>query len=340
MLNINMIVKGEDVKGQGVGSAYKEIVNLIETHAKDDLHLSFNDDTNCDINHVHTVHPSCYMQMTTSNLPSCMHVHFLPETLEDSIKLPKLFQKTFYNYVLKMYKKANELVVVNPIFIDDLVSYGLNRDNITYIPNVVASTSFYPKEIHAEHPLREKFMAPKDKFNVLGVGQVQTRKGVLDFVEIAKLMPDVNFIWAGGFSFGKITDGYEKLEDMMNNPPNNVHFVGIIDREEMNDLYNMADCLLMTSYNELFPMAILEAINADIPLLLRDLDLYEKIYFTDYLRASNNEEFVKSLYQLRDDALVREKAISSSRKIASDYSEEHIAKLWIDYYNRIAKKWA
>lgn len=340
MLNINMIVKGEDVKGQGVGSAYKEIVSLMETHARDELHLSFNNDRGCDINHVHTIHPSCYRQMTKSNLPSCMHVHFLPETLKDSIKLPKLFQNVFYKYVLKMYRKANELVVVNPIFIDDLVAYGLERDNITYIPNVVASTSFYPKDIPEEHPLRNKFKAPKDKFNVLGVGQVQTRKGVLDFVEIAKALPDFNFIWAGGFSFGKITDGYEQLEAVMKNPPDNVHFIGIIDREEMNDLYNMADCLLMTSYNELFPMAILEAINADIPLVLRDLDLYEKIYFTDYLRAQNNEEFVNLLIRLKADIHVHQKALEASRKIAKDYSEENVAQLWIEYYNRIADKWS
>lgn len=340
MLNINMIVKGEDVKGQGVGSAYKEIVNLIENHAKDDLHLSFNDDTDCVLNHVHTIHPSCYQQMSKSKLPSCMHVHFLPETLKDSIKLPKLFQKTFYRYVLKMYKKANELVVVNPIFIDDLVTYGLERENITYIPNVVATTNFYPKEIAAGHPLREKFKAKADTFNVLGVGQVQTRKGVLDFIEIAKSMPDVNFIWAGGFSFGIITDGHDQLEAAMKNPPDNVHFIGIIDRDEMNDLYNMVDCLLMTSYNELFPMAILEAINAGLPLVLRDLELYEKIYFTDYLRARNNEEFEKLLCSLRDDDAVRKKAIEASKKIASDYSEEHVAKLWIDYYRRIVEKWS
>ena len=43
----------------------------------------------------------------------------------------------------------------------------------------------------------------------MGAGQVQTRKGVMDFVEVAKKMPDVKFVWAGGFSFGAITDGHE-----------------------------------------------------------------------------------------------------------------------------------
>ena len=49
----------------------------------------------------------------------------------------------------------------------------------------------------------------------MGAGQVQTRKGVMDFVEVAKKMPDVKFVWAGGFSFGAITDGHEELKKIM-----------------------------------------------------------------------------------------------------------------------------
>lgn len=47
---------------------------------------------------------------------------------------------------------------------------------------------------------------------MIGIGQVQHRKGVLDFIEVAKKLPDVQFVWAGGFSFGKITSGYEELK--------------------------------------------------------------------------------------------------------------------------------
>lgn len=41
----------------------------------------------------------------------------------------------------------------------------------------------------------------KDKFVVLGVGQIQHRKGVLDFVEVAKEFPELQFVWAGGLLF-------------------------------------------------------------------------------------------------------------------------------------------
>ena len=87
---------------------------------------------------------------------------------------------------------------------------------------------------------------------VLGAGQVQTRKGVLDFVNVAKEMPDVQFVWAGGFSFGRITDGYEELKKLQENPPENCKFLGIVPREEMVDLYNMADVKAVTGIHDLY----------------------------------------------------------------------------------------
>ena len=39
----------------------------------------------------------------------------------------------------------------------------------------------------------------KDKFVILGIGQVQERKGVKDFIKLAGQNPQIQFIWAGAF---------------------------------------------------------------------------------------------------------------------------------------------
>ena len=36
-------------------------------------------------------------------------------------------------------------------------------------------------------------------FVVVGVGQLQERKGVFDFIELNKRHPEIKFIWVGGF---------------------------------------------------------------------------------------------------------------------------------------------
>ena len=55
------------------------------------------------------------------------YVHFLPETLEGSVKLPEPVKSIFYKYVIDFYKRMDQIVVVNPIFIDKLVKYGINE---------------------------------------------------------------------------------------------------------------------------------------------------------------------------------------------------------------------
>ena len=132
------------------------------------------------------------------------------------------------------------LVTVNPVFIDKLADYGIPREKVTYIPNVVSEKNFYPLSTEKRGAIRKKCKIEKDTFTVLCVGQLQKRKGVLEFIEIARKMPDCQFVWAGGFSFGKISEGYEEIREAMKHAPKNIKFLGIVDREKMNEVYNMA----------------------------------------------------------------------------------------------------
>ena len=331
-ISINMLSSADKVAGQGVGSAYLEQVNLVREGASDLFDIYINSHKKCDIVHVHTVDLWNYFKMNKG--VSVCYVHFLPDTLDGSIKLPKFAFNVFKKYVTKFYNKADHLVVVNPIFIDDLVNFGIDREKITYIPNYVSRDKFYKKDASL---IRKKYNISDDQFVVLGVGQVQTRKGVVDFIDVANKMPDTIFVWCGGFSFGRITDGYEELKKIYENPPKNVIFTGIVPREEMNDMYNMADVLFMPSYNELFPMSILEAINSSKPLLLRDLDLYKDILFEKYLKGTNNDEFVSKLNDLKNDKKIYNKYSKLSNEISEFYSKEHVLEIWKEFYQSIVK---
>ncbi len=333
-----MLSSADKVDGQGVGSAYLELINLLDEGASDIFDVKINDKKDADILHHHTVEPRNYFKMKRTKGVNVCYVHFLPDTLDGSIKLPKFAFNIFKKYVTKFYKKADYLVVVNPIFIEDLVKFGIDRNKIFYIPNYVSKDKFFVKNKDEIDKIKQKYNIPKDKFVVLGVGQVQTRKGVKDFIEVAKSLKDITFVWCGGFSFGRITDGYEELKKIYENPPENVIFTGIIKREEMNDMYNACDVLFMPSYNELFPMSILEAINTHKPLLLRNLDLYHDILFDKYLSGENNNDFKEKITELKDNKMVYDKYSKLSKEISEFYSKEHVLNIWIEFYKKIVKK--
>lgn len=333
-LKIRASYVGLKIQGQGVGAATIEQMNLIKDRCSDVFDLLENKGHG-DILHVHTIDPRSSLLAQFSRVPVVMHVHFIPETLAGSIKLSKFASRLYNNYVINTYRKATNIVVVNPIFIKDLARYGIPSERVTYIPNFVNEQTFYPFDSASKKAIRDKYHIDSSAFVVLGVGQVQTRKGVLDFVKVAEQLPDMQFIWAGGFSFGKITDGYEELKRIIDNPPKNVKFLGIIDRTNMNEVYNLANVFFMPSYNELFPMAILESCSADVPMLLRDLELYEDILFKKYLHASDNAGFVSLLRKLKDDPKTLELAREHSGFIKHHYSRDNIAKIWIEFYQKV-----
>lgn len=57
MLDIHMFSSATKVKGQGVGSAYLELIRLLEEHHADSMKVSINKFGKADISHYHTIDP-------------------------------------------------------------------------------------------------------------------------------------------------------------------------------------------------------------------------------------------------------------------------------------------
>ncbi len=336
MKTINMLSSADKVKGQGVGSAYLEQVRLIEESFPRDFSVSRNKFKFCDIMHYHTLDFFYLLSVPFAKLKGCPtvgYVHFLPETIEESIKLPPVIKQFFYAYMIFFYKSMDRLVTVNPCFIPRLEKYGIPKEKITYIPNFVSEENFHPLPEARKVELREKYGLDKDKFTVLCAGQLQKRKGVFDFIKTAESMPQMQFVWAGGFSFGPMMDGYSEIKKIVDDPPSNVKFLGIVPREDMNEIYNLADVMFLPSFEELFPMTVLESMSCNVPILLRDLELYEDILFDFYLKGHNVDEFITLLEQLSTDKEFYNDSKQKSREGSAFYSRRHVANMWKSFYN-------
>lgn len=339
MIKITMFSSADKVAGQGVGSAYLELVNLLKTQFSDEFDVEINRYNRSEISHYHTIDlPFYFSTFSKKRGRKIGYVHFLPETLEGSLKIPQPFRGIFYRYLIAFYKRMDHLVVVNPSFIDKLVDYGIPREKITYIPNFVDSDHFYPVSETQRLAYRQEYHLPLDKFIVLGSGQIQERKGVPDFIRLARQNPDVQFVWAGGFSFGRLTDGYSELKKVVENPPKNLLFTGIVSRTEIAKLNNLADLFLLPSYNELFPMSVLEAFSCGTPVMLRDLSLYHSIIAGDYEPAADVNEMQMKLTLLRNDPARLAYWQKQANKAAQRYSKGHLAQIWHEFYCEQARK--
>ena len=207
---------------------------------------------------------------------------------------------------------------------------------MTYIPNFVNKEKWHPLPEEQVSQLRKDMGLSEHQFVVVGAGQVQKRKGIDDFITLAEELPDITFIWAGGFSFGGITDGYERYKKIMDHPPENLIFPGIVEPERMRELYALADLFLLPSYNELFPMTILEAASCEAPIMLRDLDLYKVILEGNYKPTTDVEDMKEAILEYREHPEALKELKEKAKAISREYSEEHLLEIWLKFYREQA----
>lgn len=340
MPSINVRSSANLIKAQGVSSCYNEQFKLVSEGLATKYKFYVNSMKKSDIVHYHTVNLSYYFErlIQKHKKAGIGYVHFLPDTVDNSLNMPLIFKKVFYKYLLSFYNNMDYLVAVNPCVIEKLRKYGVTKPKIIYIPNYVSEKKFYPLPSEKINAIKSKYDFDKNKFVVLGVGQLQTRKGVADFVQTAKNLPDIQFVWAGGFSFGKISDGYKEIKSLIKNSPSNIKFLGIVDRKDMNEIYNMADILFLPSFDELFPMAILESYCCKTPVLLRDIDIYPRILFDSYMKANSVENFTQIIDELSKNKSLQAKWQDKVWECHEYYSKENILRMWDNLYSEAYDK--
>ena len=177
---LNMLSRADMVKGQGVLSAYEEELRLISgrlDRRKGDsgdfkLNISINDKIDGDITHIHTVNPEFFLRLPAikSKGIAVGSVHFLPETVDQSLHLPSVARQAFYSYLISFYKSMDRLVTVNPCFIPKLAAYGIDPQKVTFIPNYVSGSVFSTVDRRQVKELRSSWGLDPERFTVVCAG--------------------------------------------------------------------------------------------------------------------------------------------------------------------------
>lgn len=338
-IKINMLYSGEEIKGQGVLSATLEQNKICLHGLCNDFCINIKDKKyDHDIFHIFTIDNKFYKKFKKYKKHGILigHCYFLPETLEANMKLPSR-KKTYYKLIKNFYKNCDYIVTVNPAFIDKLAKYGIDKNRITFIPNYVDKELFYKLEAPKEK-YRKIYNIDSSKFTVLVVGQIQKKKGIFDFIDIARRMPDIQFVWAGECAYKSLSKDNKEIEELIKNPPENVKFIGYIDRSIINQVYNMADILLLPSHEDLFPMPILEAFCIGLPVVTRNLEYFDDILYGFVSTSSTTSDFINEIRKLKDDKEYYEQCSENSRKGHQFYNKDIITNMWNKYYKQVYER--
>lgn len=171
---------------------------------------------------------------------------------------------------------------------------------------------------------------------ILGVGQLQPRKGIADFAEIARRSPEAQFIWVGGRPFGPLSAGISEIGALMAHPTGNLRFAGTFELTQMPMIYNAADCMLFPSFQENCPYAPMEAAACGLPVIFRDLPEYKFLYKPAYLAASDVAGFAGLLREILESASLRDLHGRASLRLAARYPSAQFIESLAHVYDQVA----
>lgn len=326
--------KATSFKAQGAGTAY--INQLLLLTNQPELTLLINKTTSkTQLVHIKSIHLRYFLHMLCTKKPVIMDVHFLPSHIEHSLRFPPIVKQLFLSYVKNFYRQADYLIVVNPFFIPDLEKLGISSQKIAFIPNYVSKTSFFPLPMVEKRALQEKYRFQTGKFYILGVGQLQSRKGILDFIQFAAENPQWEFCWAGNFVFGVLNQGYWQIRQALKTAPKNFHYLGYLTPTELQEVYNLVDVFLLPSYSELCPMSILEAANVGLPIVLRALPEYTPLFKDQCLYFHTSSELALLLTKLATNKDFYLHQVQQTTKLTHQFSETVLRQVWIKYYQSL-----
>jgi 1,2-diacylglycerol-3-alpha-glucose alpha-1,2-galactosyltransferase len=323
------------MKATGVHTAFIEHIKLLKE--KDDVEVVVNNEGTGDVFHGHTYGLYYIWKGRNYKGRRVFTAHVIPDSIKGSLPGWKLFMP-FIRLGLKIvYSYADVCIAISPMVGKAIRECGAK----TRIVNIYNPVHVNTWRRTAENRMkgRERLGLKEEEFVVLGVGQLEGRKGVDDFLDIAEAIPEVKFVWAGGRPFGGLTEGIKRIDERFRQASENFIYAGSVDLEDMPLIYAAADLMLFPSYQENCPLAPLEAAACGMPVIYRDIEEYKLLYKCDYLKARTTSEFIRLTRKMINDRQYYEEGLRKSEQLLKQFDKEIVREKLMDVYRSLLNNW-
>lgn len=267
--------------------------------------------------HINTVLPDAPMAALAAKLAGRKVVYYGHSTEEDfraSFKGSDLLSPLFRRWIKFCYGLGDVIITPTPYSRQLLVSYGIRRP-IHALTNGV-DTGFFSPSPERRRAFRRRYGLTDTQPAVLSVGHCIARKGLPEFLELARKLPHVRFFWFGWTDPRLIP---KTVQQALAAAPENVMFPGFVSREELRDAYCGCDVFAFMSHEETEGIVVLEALACGIPTVVRDIPVYRD-WLTDGVqvcKAKDDWSFLRKVTGLLDGEIP---APPAGRKTAMEHS--------------------
>jgi glycosyltransferase involved in cell wall biosynthesis len=164
------------------------------------------------------------------------------------------FKNPVFNRITRsMISRAAFVITASEEMQKPLLTLGLDMDRCAAIHTGV-DTKFFTQGSREE--ARKELGLSLDETIFLFLGRLHPWKGIFEIIAVAKQCPAFSFVFVGP---GTIPDH-----------PSNCRFTGQKNKEEIRTWLRAADCLLLPTYTEAAPAAVMEAFACGLPAITSD----------------------------------------------------------------------
>ena len=319
------------IKSTGVHTAFIDHLNLLRE--KDDVEVIVNNEGYGDVFHCHTYGLYYFWKGRKYKGKRVFTAHVIPDSIKGSLPLWNLLMPFIRQGLKLVYSYADVCIAISPVVEKAIISTGADTKIVRIFNPVHADT--WKRTGEKRRKGRQLLGLTEDAFVILGVGQLEPRKGIEDFIDISETITEAKFVWAGGRPFGGLTDGIHRINERLKHAGSNFIHAGQIELAKMPLIYSAADLLLFTSYQENSPLVPVEAAASGMPVIFRDIEEYNSLYQNRYFKARNTEEFILLTRRMMGDKSFYEEGLKISDELIMQFNKDNIRNELIHLYRSL-----
>jgi glycosyltransferase involved in cell wall biosynthesis len=273
--------------------------------------------------------PDGYLSLNV-NLPQLPVIHDL--NFEHYPKdLPFLMSNYYRYYFPKFAKKAKRIATVSEASKADIANlYNIDNNKIDVIYNG-ASEWFYPISEDEKVLIKKEYSKGKSYF--LFVGSLHPRKNLINLLKAYDLFRKQTESDTQLLIVGEKYYWTSEMEKTYNNMQfkNDVHFVGRLFENKLGKVMAAAQALVYVSYFEGFGIPMIEAMNAEVPVLASNVSCMPEIageaaYYVNPFDVQNIADGLKEMDRNED---LKKQLVQKGREQKQKFSWDKTAeKLW------------
>ncbi len=319
----------------GLGKAIKHQMKALE-YANIPYTLDPQDDY--DILHINTYFPKSYFLAKKAKKMGkkiVYHAHSTEEDYKNGFILAKQTSKLFKKWLIKCYSLGDVIVTPTPYSKHLLESYkGLENKKIYAISNGI-EIDFFKKDEKLGKKFRKDYGIKDNEKVIIGIGLYIERKGIIDFVELAKRMSEYKFIW---FGYSPLIASTKEVRKAINTKLDNLTFAGYVEPSVIKSALSGCDLYLFPTLEETEGIPIIEACACKTPALIRDIGVFDEwlIDGKNVYKAKNLDEFEAKARKILDGTL--KDLTEESYKVALDKDIKNVSKELTKVYKELIKK--